>query len=133
MNQPLYKTFKRSATSLETFASTQDHDQALKQITKARSYAKAGRQLGAVGLSQLSLAIERAHQITSSNNKNDQTMKPKTKIQERLEQLRAELRAERMSYGELHELQSLAKHIQPDDVELLEAAGAEEEIRGIKK
>jgi hypothetical protein len=45
---------------------------------------------------------------------------------ERLEYLRAELRAERISFGELLELQSLAKHIDPSDVELLEAAGVPE-------
>jgi hypothetical protein len=44
----------------------------------------------------------------------------------RLEYLRAELRAERISYGELAELQSLAEHIEPGDVELLEAAGVPE-------
>lgn len=47
-------------------------------------------------------------------------------IMNRLEYLRGELRAERISYGELHELQSLAGHIQPGDVELLEAAGVPE-------
>jgi hypothetical protein len=41
----------------------------------------------------------------------------------RLEYLRGELRAERISYGELAELQGLAEHIDPGDVELLEAAG----------
>ena len=50
----------------------------------------------------------------------------KSQIKKRLEYLRGELRAERSSYGELHELQSLAKHIEPDDVELLEAAGVPE-------
>ena len=44
----------------------------------------------------------------------------------RLEYLRGELRAERMSYGELAELQGLAEHIDPGDVELLEAAGVPE-------
>lgn len=44
----------------------------------------------------------------------------------RLEALRVELRAERISYGELAELQSLAEFIAPDDVELLEAAGVPE-------
>lgn len=44
----------------------------------------------------------------------------------RLEYLRGELRAERISYGELAELQSLADHIEPGDVELLEAAGVPE-------
>lgn len=47
-------------------------------------------------------------------------------ISERLEHLRGELRAQRISYGELFELQSLAEHIAPGDVELLEAAGVPE-------
>ena len=47
-------------------------------------------------------------------------------IKARLEELRAELRAERISYGELAELQGLSAHIDPGDVELLEAAGIEE-------
>lgn len=46
----------------------------------------------------------------------------------RLEELRTELRAERISYGELIELQSLAEHIEPGDTELLEAAGVPEHI-----
>lgn len=50
-------------------------------------------------------------------------MRPITK---RLKYLRQELRAERMSYGELAELQSLAKYIEAGDVELLEAAGVPE-------
>lgn len=45
---------------------------------------------------------------------------------ERLEYLRGELRAERISWGELAELQSLAGSIDPEDVELLEAAGVPE-------
>jgi hypothetical protein len=47
-------------------------------------------------------------------------------IKARLEELRAVLRAEEISYGELAELQGLAEHIDPSDVELLEAAGVEE-------
>lgn len=47
-------------------------------------------------------------------------------VKKRLEYLRGELRAERISYDELHELQSLAQHIEPGDVELLEAAGVPE-------
>ena len=47
-------------------------------------------------------------------------------IAERLEYLRGELRAERLSYGELAELQGLADQIDPGDVELLEAAGVPE-------
>jgi hypothetical protein len=49
-----------------------------------------------------------------------------TYIQQRLDYLRTELRAERISTAELLELQSLAEYIAPDDVELLEAAGVPE-------
>lgn len=47
-------------------------------------------------------------------------------IKKRLEYLRQELRLERISYGELTELQSLAEYIDSGDVELLEAAGVPE-------
>ena len=47
-------------------------------------------------------------------------------IEDRLEYLRRELRAERISYDGLHELQSLAAHIKPGDVELAEPAGIPE-------
>lgn len=53
-------------------------------------------------------------------------MKATKKIKKRLEFLRQELRLESISQGELLELQSLAKYINPDDVELLEAAGVPE-------
>lgn len=52
---------------------------------------------------------------------------------ERLEHLRAELRAERISTEELLELQSLAPHIDKGDVELLEAAGVPENDDGEKQ
>lgn len=45
---------------------------------------------------------------------------------ERLEELRAAVRAENISWGELHELQGLAAFIEPGDVELLEWAGVPE-------
>lgn len=48
-------------------------------------------------------------------------------IKERLEYLRGEIEAERISYGEIIELQSLAEHIEPGDVVLLEWAGVLEE------
>lgn len=41
----------------------------------------------------------------------------------RLEDLRQELRGERISYGELAELESLRSCISPDDIELLGALG----------
>ena len=51
-----------------------------------------------------------------------------TNPKERLEELRAVLRAECISYGELFELQSLVEHIDEGDVELLQAAGVPENI-----
>lgn len=54
-------------------------------------------------------------------------LKPKkVAIKQRLEELRKELRAERISTGELLELQSLIPYIDKGDVELLEAAGVPE-------
>lgn len=50
-----------------------------------------------------------------------------TYVPHRLEYLRGELRAERISTGELVELQSLVQYIAPGDVELLEAAGVPED------
>jgi len=48
-------------------------------------------------------------------------------VQKRLEELRQAIRDENISYGELAELQSLVKHIDKGDVELLEAAGVDEQ------
>jgi len=45
---------------------------------------------------------------------------------QRLEYLRGEIEAERISYGEIAELQSLAKYIDKGDVQLLEWAGVKE-------
>ena len=55
-------------------------------------------------------------------------MKATKQIKKRLEYLRSELENERISYGELVELQSLAEYIDENDVELLEAAGVPETI-----
>ena len=44
-------------------------------------------------------------------------------IKKRLKYLRAEIEAERISYGEIAELQSLAKYIDKSDSLLLEWAG----------
>ena len=53
-------------------------------------------------------------------------MKATKQIKNRLEYLRTELKNERISYGELMELQSLSQYIDRGDVELLEAAGVPE-------
>ncbi len=56
-----------------------------------------------------------------------QTSKPPTPaIKKRLEQLRIVLREERISWGELMELEGLVNRIPLDDPELLEAAGMPE-------
>ena len=47
----------------------------------------------------------------------------------RLEYLREEIKHERISYGEIAELQSLVEYIAPDDVLLLEWAGVEEKVQ----
>ncbi len=49
------------------------------------------------------------------------------RIKERLEYLRGEIEAERISYLELNELMGLAEYIEPGDVLLLEWAGVPED------
>lgn len=49
-----------------------------------------------------------------------------TNPHDRIEEIRTELRAERISYGELAELSGLVEYISPDDLEMLEAAGVPE-------
>lgn len=49
-------------------------------------------------------------------------MKQKKGIQSRLEEIRTAIRNERVSYGELAELESLSGYIKEGDVELLEWA-----------
>ena len=52
---------------------------------------------------------------------------PTTEQSKRLEELRAELRNEQISYSELAELQTLTPYIDKNDVELLEASGVPEQ------
>ena len=52
--------------------------------------------------------------------------KEKKEIKNRLEHLRKQIENENISYGELAELQRLAKHIEKGDVLLLEWAGIKE-------
>jgi hypothetical protein len=47
-------------------------------------------------------------------------------MKQRLEEIREEIRSERVSIGELIELRSLVEFIEKDDVELLEWAGVPE-------
>ena len=51
-------------------------------------------------------------------------------VKARLEYLRGEIVAERISYGEIVELQGLSAHIDPSDTLLLEWAGVPEESVG---
>lgn len=50
-------------------------------------------------------------------------------VKKRLEYLRKEIRAERISYGEVAELQALASYIDSSDIELLEWAGVKEKTK----
>ena len=52
-------------------------------------------------------------------------------IKKRLEYLRQQIRNENISYGEIAELQSLAKHIDNNDIELLQWAGVKENEESI--
>jgi hypothetical protein len=58
--------------------------------------------------------------------KRRKTTQTDVEIKKRLDYLRGEIEAERISYGEISELQSLVDHIDPDDVQLLEWAGVPE-------
>ena len=53
----------------------------------------------------------------------------KKEIKKRLEYLRGEIEAERISYGEIAELVSLKEYIEKDDVLLLEWAGVPESAK----
>lgn len=53
-------------------------------------------------------------------------MKTTKKIRERLNYLRQEIEAERISYGEIAELESLKAYIPEDDILLKEWAGTPE-------
>ena len=53
--------------------------------------------------------------------------KDTAKAKERLKYLRGEIEAERISYGEIAELEDLAAYIDPDDVQLLQWAGVPED------
>ncbi len=88
----------------------------------SQPYGLAGR----LGFESEQAAWDANPMIGGSTNPADFGLVETEEIKERLEYLRGELRGERISYGELSELQSLAKHIEADDVELLEAAGVPE-------
>lgn len=51
---------------------------------------------------------------------------PRSEVIERLEYLREEIEAERISYAEIDELQSMAEYIREDDTLLRQWAGIEE-------
>jgi len=57
----------------------------------------------------------------------------KNQAQRRLEYLRGEIQKECISYGEIAELQSLAKYIDSSDVELLQWAGVDEKPKTLKE
>lgn len=97
-----------------------------------------GRQVGAIGIFyKCKVRVEATSEPAAHSKLYDthehitglkiREIKPRKKtIQQRLEYLRGELRSQRLSWGEIHELQTLAAYILPGDVELLEAAGIPE-------
>lgn len=87
---------------------------ACRQLLKAEAMQQGDRSGYVMGAVSAAIDMARA------------AVEPLRHSRQRLEYLRGELRAERISYGELAELQSLAAFIDPDDVELLEAAGVPE-------
>ena len=62
------------------------------------------------------------------NCKGMEKKKTPEEIKKRLKYLRREIKAERISCGEIAELQSLKKHIEPGDFLLAEWAGIPENI-----
>lgn len=75
-------------------------------------------------------AFEKANAEWENGNDGEllsQDMNAETQdVSERLEYLRGEIEAERISYAEINELQSLAQYIDPSDTLLLEWAGVPE-------
>ena len=59
-------------------------------------------------------------------NVKDLMAKTRDSVRDRLEYLRGEIEAERISYGEIAELQELSDYIEPGDVQLLQWAGVPE-------
>jgi hypothetical protein len=82
-----------------------------------------GKKLGEMTPAERAAAISRA----ASAFQTELNATERELIVERLEYLRGEIRAERISLGEIIELQSLAGYIEPGDVELLEWAGVPEQ------
>ena len=70
--------------------------------------------------------IERAKTKAEAIKKIKYNIMTNKQAKKRLEEIRAEIKAEKISYGEIAELQELKKYIKPGDVELLEWAGVEE-------
>ena len=53
-------------------------------------------------------------------------MSREQEAKQRIEEIRVEILAERVSYGEIYDLQSLIEHIDEDDVLMLQWAGVPE-------
>ena len=69
---------------------------------------------------------EKGHAVDEVHEDSMENLTDVITIKNKLECLRFELRAERISYGELLELASLREYILDGDVELLQAAGVPE-------
>jgi hypothetical protein len=114
----------------KTNRSTQGFDVFSKKIDESTHYAvfdKKGNFLSRSKNNPEQAEMEAYQVVTKKGFANGGSVKKvPAYAKKRLEELRKELRAETISYGELAELQSLAKYIDPNDVELLEPAGVPE-------
>ena len=114
----------------KTNRSTQGFDVFSKKIDESTHYAvfdKKGNFLSRSKNNPEQAEMEAYQVVTKKGFVNGGSVKKvPAYAKKRLEELREEIRAERISYGELAELQSLAQYIEPNDVELLEPAGVPE-------
>lgn len=72
------------------------------------------------------LVCDECQQLPDFDGTDYSNVSKKEKAQARLKEIRTEIEAERVSYGELAELQDLKEYIEDDDVLLKEWAGIPE-------
>lgn len=70
--------------------------------------------------------LKRIVEANGKKMKHGGSVKAPIKVKKRLEAIRKSIQNENVSYGEMAELQSLSKYIDPSDIELREAAGMPE-------
>ena len=107
---------------LKTNAGKLDKHNAACDVTSTKSNAE----INLVTCSKCKAIHNRYYESSYVMAEDDPFAQKTLNAKDRLEYIRGELRAERISLGEIVELQSLVDYIDRDDVELLEAAGVPE-------